>query len=106
MKDPMDDEFQLGSNPLYVSFDAFKTLLDAGIPRNEALSRTGLSEEDARELEIEEESEEFKGEFTEEWDMGGDEDGDDSFGEFGDEEDEFGGGDDFNDFGNGGGYDD
>ena len=58
----MDDEFQLGGNPLYVSFDAFKTLVDAGISRKEALERTGLSEQSAKEMEDEEESEDFKGE--------------------------------------------
>ncbi len=105
MTDLMDD-LDFSDDQMYANYDAFKTLTDAGVSRAEALKRTGLTEQIVKDFELEEEENEFKDEFKEEWDKfdGGDDDefGSseyDGFNEFGDDEDEYGSGSDSNDFG-------
>ncbi len=116
MKEPIDEDLEFSDENLYANFDAFKTLLDAGITRGEALKRTGLTEQIAKDLELEEEEMSFRSEFEEKYDKFEGED--DEFGtdkwssdddEFGSEDDEWGSkedSDDYNDdegsFGSGG----
>ena len=95
----LKDDLEPEDSPLYVSFDAFKTLIDAGISRAEARDRVGLSESEIRDLEDEEASLEIQDEFVEVWDDG--DDFDDEFGGEGNDDDEFGD-DEFSS----GGYDD
>lgn len=115
MKEPIDEDLEFSDENLYANFDAFKTLLDAGISRGEALKRTGLTEQIAKDLELEEEEMSFRSEFEEKYDkFEGDDDefGTDKWGDdddFGSEDDEWGSkndSDDYNDdegsFGSGG----
>lgn len=97
----LKDDLEPEDSALYVSFDAFKTLIDAGLSRAEARDRVGLSESQIRDLEDEEASQEIQDEFVEVWDDGDDFDDEFSEGGF---DDEFGDDDDFG--GGGGGYDD
>jgi hypothetical protein len=99
----LKDDLEIGDSAQYVSFDAFKTLVDAGLSRAEAMERVGLSEEVIKELEEEESSLEIQDEFVEVWDNG--DDFDDEFGEDIDGGDDDFGDDDF-DSNTGGGYDD
>ena len=98
----LKDDFELEDSALYANFDAFKTLVDAGLSRAEALERVGLTAAELKELEDEEASLEFQDEFKDEvW-----EDGDDLDDEWGssESENEFGEEDEFG--GSGGGYND
>ena len=66
---------------LYASYEAYKTLLDAGLTKEQALDRTGITPQIVKDFEDEEQEDEFKDEFKEEWDEedlkeGFDEDGD------------------------------
>lgn len=79
----LKDDLEFGDSALYASFDAFKTMIDAGVSRKEAIERVGLTEQIVKDLEEEEGSEEFKDEFKEVWAE------DES-----DYDDEWGGGDD------------
>ena len=96
----LKDDLEIGDSAQYVSFDAYKTLIDAGLSKAEAMERVGLSAEVIKELEEEEASLEIQDEFVEVWD-----DGDDFDDEFGGDLD--GSADEFDDdeF-NSGGYDD
>ena len=98
----LKDDLEFSDSALYASFDAFKTLVDAGLSRAEALERVGLSEQIIKDLEDEEASLEIQDEFVEVWDDG--DDYDDEFGEGGFGDDDFGDDDDFG--GGSGGYDD
>jgi hypothetical protein len=96
LKDDLEGDLELGDSAKYVSFDAFKTLMDAGLSRAEARDRVGLSESVIRDLEDEEASLEIQDEFQEVWDDG--DDFDDDFGGEGNDEfedDDQGGYDDF-----------
>ncbi|MEY3417536.1 MAG: hypothetical protein RL060_1648 [Bacteroidota bacterium] len=97
----LKDDLEIGDSAQYVSFDAYKTLIDAGLSKAEAMERVGLSAEVIKELEEEEASLEIQDEFVEVWD-----DGDDFDDEFGGDLD--GSADEFDDdeFNSGGGYDD
>lgn len=94
--EPIDEDLDFSDEGMYASFDAFKTLTDAGVSRAEALKRTGLTEQIVRDLELEEEEMSFRSEFEDKWDSGEDDDYDD-FNKWNDDEfsddDEFGGDD-------------
>jgi hypothetical protein len=98
----LKDDLEIGDSAQYVSFDAYKTLIDAGLSKADAMERVGLSAEVIKELEEEEASLEIQDEFVEVWD-----DGDDFDDEFGGDLD--GSADEFDDDefnSSGGGYDD
>lgn len=64
--DELDKEFE-SDDELYASYDAYKTLLEAGVPQKDALKRTGLTAQIVKDLEAEEDEEEIKGEFKDAW---------------------------------------
>ncbi|WMJ72480.1 hypothetical protein RCC89_04795 [Cytophagaceae bacterium ABcell3] len=64
MKDEFDD---LDDEQLYASFEAYKTLLDAGLSKKNALERTGLTAQIVKDLEAEEDELDFRSEFKEVW---------------------------------------
>jgi len=68
MKEDIDDFELYDDDDLYANYDAFKALIDAGIPRSEALKRTGLTEQIVRDLEIEEEEMNLRSDFEEQYD--------------------------------------
>jgi hypothetical protein len=95
--EPIEEDLDFSDEGMYASFDAFKTLIDAGVTRAEALKRTGLTEQIVRDLELEEEEMSFKSEFEDRYDTAemGDDDEFDDFDKWND--DEFGDDDDFGD---------
>lgn len=110
-----DDQEYNEDDDLYASYDAFKALMNAGLPRREAMERTGLDEETLQMLEQEEDFIDFKNDAKEVWEdeqnMGFDEKFMNSDEMGGDEEDDFGNednpfddyGDDYGSGGGGGG---
>jgi len=62
----LDKEFE-SDDELYASYDAYKALLEAGVPQKDALKRTGLTAQIVKDLEAEEEDDEFKDEFKDAW---------------------------------------
>ncbi|MBO9700035.1 MAG: hypothetical protein J7604_07475 [Sporocytophaga sp.] len=66
----------LSDDELYASFEAYKALLDAGLSKDQALSRTGLTAQIVKDLEDEEKTmeEEDEYDFKDEWEDGGDDD--------------------------------
>lgn len=91
--EPLDDDLDFSDEGMYASYDAFKTLVDVGLSRTEALKRTGLTEQIVKDLELEEEEMSFRSEFEERWDKGSSEDDFDDFDKWND--DEFGDDDDW-----------
>jgi hypothetical protein len=67
-KDDLEKDFE-SDDELYASYDAYKTLLDAGVSKTEALKRTGLTPQILKDLEEEEgeENNEIKDEFKDVW---------------------------------------
>ncbi|WP_037574928.1 hypothetical protein [Sporocytophaga myxococcoides] len=59
----------LSDDELYASFEAYKALLDAGLSKDQALSRTGLTAQIVKDLEDEEKTleEEDEYDFKDEW---------------------------------------
>ncbi|MFN6946267.1 MAG: hypothetical protein ACK4ND_15060 [Cytophagaceae bacterium] len=83
----MEKEFDdLDDDSLYVSFEAYKTLLDAGLSKKDALERTGLTAQIVKDLEEEENELEFKADFKEVWDA--DDDDDHDGGDWNDDDDD------------------
>lgn len=72
MSNPIDD---FTDDELYAGFQAYKTLLDAGLTTEQALDRTGLTAQIVKDFQDEEEQEDFKSEFKDEWDTEPDADG-------------------------------
>ncbi|TAH24682.1 MAG: hypothetical protein EAZ07_09175 [Cytophagales bacterium] len=98
MSNPIDD---FTDDELYASYEAYKTLLDAGLSKQQALDRTGLTAQIVKDFQDEEEDDDFKSEFKDEWDS---DDDFNSLDEDGFESDNLE--DDFDDsFDEGGGYD-
>jgi len=66
----------LSDDELYASFEAYKALLDAGLSKDQALSRTGLTAQIVKDLEDEEKTmeEEDEYDFKDEWEDSGDSD--------------------------------
>ena len=64
--DNIEKDFE-SDDELYASYDAYKALLDAGLTKNDALKRTGLTAQIVKDLEAEEGDDEIKGEFKEVW---------------------------------------
>lgn len=89
--EPLEDDLDFSDEGMYASYDAFKTLVDAGVSRPEALKRTGLTEQIVRDLELEEDEMSFRSDFEEKWDKGDlNDDDDDGFDKWNDDD----GGDD------------
>ena len=67
-KDDLEKDFE-SDDELYASYDAYKTLLDAGVSKTEALKRTGLTPQILKDLEAEDEEEnkDIKDEFKDVW---------------------------------------
>lgn len=67
-KDDLEKDFE-SDDELYASYDAYKTLLDAGVSKTDALKRTGLTAQIVKDLEAEEaeENDEIKDEFKDVW---------------------------------------
>lgn len=76
-KDDLEKDFE-SDDELYASYDAYKTLLDAGVSKTDALKRTGLTAQIVKDLEAEEaeENDEIKDEFKDVWYVNEDEDED------------------------------
>jgi hypothetical protein len=68
----------LSDDELYASFEAYKALLDAGLSKDQALSRTGLTAQIVKDLEDEEKAleEEDEYDFKDEWGAIDDDDAD------------------------------
>ncbi|GAL87316.1 hypothetical protein MYP_4546 [Sporocytophaga myxococcoides] len=68
----------LSDDELYASFEAYKALLDAGLSKDQALSRTGLTAQIVKDLEDEEKTmeEEDEYDFKDEWENADDDDAD------------------------------
>ncbi len=68
----------LSDDELYASFEAYKALLDAGLSKDQALSRTGLTAQIVKDLEDEEKTmeEEDEYDFKDEWENSDDDDAD------------------------------
>jgi hypothetical protein len=66
----------LSDDELYASFEAYKALLDAGLSKDQALSRTGLTAQIVKDLEDEEKTmeEEDEYDFKDEWENADDDD--------------------------------
>jgi hypothetical protein len=62
----LDKEFE-SDDELYASYDAYKALLEAGVPQKDALKRTGLTPQIVKDLEAEEDADESKDEFKDAW---------------------------------------
>jgi|SRR6478735_713074 len=80
VEDFSDDE-------LYSSYDAYKALLEAGVSKAEALERSGLTAEIVKDLQEEEEGDDFDSGFEDKWETGSDEDDDSTGGDDWKEED-------------------
>lgn len=65
MKNNLED---LTDDELYASYEAYKALIDAGLTKDQALSRTGLTAQIVRDFEAEEEDMDLKSDFKEVWD--------------------------------------
>ncbi len=65
MKDDFDE---LDDDQLYEDYEAYKALIEAGVPQKEALKKTGLTAQIVKDLEEEMgDDDEFKSEFKEVW---------------------------------------
>ena len=64
--DDLEKEFE-SDDELYASYDAYKTLLDAGVSKTDALKKTGLTPQIVKDLEAEEEEEEQDDDFKDSW---------------------------------------
>jgi hypothetical protein len=64
MKNNLDD---LTDDELFASYEAFKALIDAGLSKDQALSRTGLTAQIVKDFEAEEEKDDYKSEFEDSW---------------------------------------
>ena len=67
----MREEFEeLDDDQLHESYEAYKALLEAGVPQKDALKKTGLTPQIVKDFEEEEkefEDDEFKDDFKEVW---------------------------------------
>lgn len=61
----------LTDDELYASYEAYKALIDAGLSKDQALSRTGLTPQIVKDFEEEEEDMDIRSEFKEVWDEDG-----------------------------------
>ena len=84
--EPIEDDLDFSDEGMYASYDAFKTLVDAGVSRPEALKRTGLTEQIVRDLELEEDEMSFRSDFEDKWDKGDLDDDSDDLDKWGDDE--------------------
>lgn len=73
MKNNLDD---LTDDELYASYEAYKALLDAGLTKDQALSRTGLTPQIVKDFQAEEDELDLKADFKEVWDEDSEEEGD------------------------------
>ena len=73
MKDNLDD---LTDDELQASYEAYKALIEAGLTKDQALNRTGITAQIVKDFQAEEEEMDLKEDFKEVWDA--DEDEDDS----------------------------
>jgi len=64
MKDTFDE---LDDDQLYENYEAYKALLEAGVPKKDALKKTGLTPQIVKDFEEEESEEDYKAEFKEVW---------------------------------------
>lgn len=64
----MSDDFEeLDDDQLYEDYEAYKALIEAGVPQKDALKKTGLTAQIVKDLEVELGEDEFKDEFKEVW---------------------------------------
>ena len=90
-KDDLEKDFE-SDDELYASYDAYKTLLEAGVSKTDALKKTGLTPQIVKDLEAEEaeENDEIKDEFKDVWYVSeDDDDGEAEWKEDGIEEDDW-----------------
>lgn len=67
----------LDDDQLYEDYEAYKALVEAGVPKKDALKKTGLTPQIVRDIEEEmEEEDDYKSEFKEVWDSDDDYDDD------------------------------
>ncbi len=63
-----DDFDELDDDQLYEDYEAYKALIEAGVPQRDALKKTGLTPQIVKDLEEElGDDDEFKSEFKEVW---------------------------------------
>lgn len=72
MMNNLDD---LTDDELYASYEAYKALLEAGLAKDQALSRTGLTAQIVKDFQAEEDELDLKSDFKEVWDDEGEEEG-------------------------------
>ena len=72
MKNNLDD---LTDDELYASYEAYKALLEAGLAKDQALSRTGLTAQIVKDFQAEEDELDLKADFKEVWDEDTEENG-------------------------------
>lgn len=74
MKKNQDD---LSDDELFASYEAYKALLDAGLSKDQALSRTGLTAQIVKDFEDEDDADDddFKSEFEDMWEDDEEDDG-------------------------------
>ena len=65
MKNNLED---LTDDELSASYDAYKTLIDAGLTKEQALERTGLTAQIVKDFQVEEGDDDFKSDFEDSWD--------------------------------------
>lgn len=65
MKNNLDE---LNDDELYASYEAYKALIEAGLSKDQAMSRTGLTAQIVKDFESEEEELDLKSDFKEVWD--------------------------------------
>lgn len=65
MKNNLDE---LNDDELYASYEAYKALIEAGLSKDQAMSRTGLTAQIVKDFESEEEEMDIKSDFKEVWD--------------------------------------
>ena len=83
MKNNLDD---LTDDELYASYEAYKALLEAGLAKDQALSRTGLTAQIVKDFQAEEDEMDLKSDFKEVWDDEEEDGAWEESSEFGDED--------------------
>jgi hypothetical protein len=64
----MKDDFEeLDDDQLYENYEAYKALVEAGVPKKDALKKTGLTAQILKDLEEEENEDDYKADFKEVW---------------------------------------
>ncbi|HEX8547568.1 MAG TPA: hypothetical protein VF691_11440 [Cytophagaceae bacterium] len=73
MKNNLDD---LTDDELDASYEAYKALIEAGLTKEQALSRTGLTAQIVKDFQAEEDELDLKADFKEVWDEDSEDEGD------------------------------